>query len=49
NLVRSALGDFPLAGFFAAGEIGPIGPRSFLHAHTATLALFRPLAPTCPE
>ncbi len=32
----------PLAGFFAAGEIGPIGARSFLHGHTASLAFFRP-------
>ncbi|MBL0927462.1 MAG: FIST C-terminal domain-containing protein [Phycisphaerales bacterium] len=32
----------PLAGFFAAGEIGPIGDRSFLHGHTAALALIRP-------
>lgn len=32
---------FPLAGFFAAGEIGPIGASSFLHGHTASLALFR--------
>ncbi len=32
----------PLAGFFAAGEYGPIGGRSFLHGHTASLALFRP-------
>lgn len=33
---------FPLAGFLAAGEIGPIGASSFLHGHTASLALFRP-------
>jgi small ligand-binding sensory domain FIST len=32
---------FPLAGFFGAGEIGPIGEQSFLHGHTACLALFR--------
>ena len=31
----------PLAGFFAAGEIGPVGKSSFLHGHTASLALFR--------
>jgi small ligand-binding sensory domain FIST len=31
----------PLAGFFAAGEIGPIGDRSYLHGHSACLALFR--------
>jgi len=31
----------PLAGFFAAGEIGPVGGDSYLHAHTASLAVFR--------
>jgi small ligand-binding sensory domain FIST len=35
-------GRFPLAGFFAAGEIGPIGGRSFLNQQTASLTLFRP-------
>jgi small ligand-binding sensory domain FIST len=34
--------SLPLAGFFGAGEIGPIGDHSFLHGHTACLALFRP-------
>ena len=32
----------PLAGFFAAGEIGPVGDGVFLHGHTACAALFRP-------
>lgn len=31
----------PLAGFFAAGEIGPIGGQAFLHGYTACLACFR--------
>lgn len=31
----------PMAGFFAAGEIGPVGQDSYLHGHTACLALFR--------
>ena len=31
----------PAAGFFAAGEIGPIGGRNFLHGFTASVALFR--------
>ena len=38
--VRTALGEMPLAGFFAAGEIGPVGGRSFLHGFTASLLLF---------
>jgi small ligand-binding sensory domain FIST len=32
----------PAAGFFAAGEIGPVGGESFLHGFTATVALFGP-------
>lgn len=39
--IRDRLGEIPLAGFFAAGEIGPIGDRSFLHGHTASIALVR--------
>jgi small ligand-binding sensory domain FIST len=34
-----------LAGFFCAGEIGPIGGKNFLHGHTASLALIRPKSP----
>ena len=30
----------PLAGFFAQGEIGPVGGRNFVHGFTASLALF---------
>ena len=41
ELLRDRLGEIPLAGFFAAGEIGPIGSQSFLHGHTASIALFR--------
>lgn len=44
--VRGAWGaDLPLAGFFAMGEIGPIGGRNFVHGFTASLALFRERAP----
>jgi small ligand-binding sensory domain FIST len=35
------LAPFPMAGCFAAGEIGPVGNQSFLHAHTACVVLFR--------
>ena len=34
------LGDIPVAGFFCAGELGPVGGRNYLHAFTASLALF---------
>lgn len=41
------LGRIPLAGFFAAGEIGPVGGRNFLHGFTASIALLRdPSAPS---
>ena len=39
--ILNRLGNIPLAGFFAAGEIGPIGSESFLHGHTAALAILR--------
>lgn len=41
--VLDLLPGTPLAGFFAAGEIGPVGGRTFLHGHTASMVLFRPL------
>jgi len=34
------LADAPVAGFFAAGEIGPLAGRSFLHGFSATVAVF---------
>lgn len=42
--VTSAHEKTPLAGFFCAGEIGPIGNRNFLHGFTASIGLFRPAA-----
>ena len=38
--VADALGGDALAGFFCAGEIGPVGGKPFLHGFTATLAIF---------
>jgi small ligand-binding sensory domain FIST len=38
--IERELGGVPAAGFFAAGEIGPVGGRAFLHGFTATLAVF---------
>lgn len=40
QVVADALRGVPTGGFFCAGEIGPVGPRSFVHAFTATLAVF---------
>ncbi len=33
----------PAAGFFCAGEIGPVGDRNFVHGFTATMALLAPI------
>jgi small ligand-binding sensory domain FIST len=38
--VETEFGGAPSAGFFAAGEIGPVGGESFLHGFTATVAVF---------
>ncbi len=42
GVARHAMPQTPVAGFFAAGEIGPVGGRNFIHGHTASLALLRP-------
>ncbi|OBK46866.1 FIST N-terminal domain-containing protein [Mycobacterium sp. 1081908.1] len=40
SMIEELLGGIPLAGFFAAGEIGPIAGRNALHGFTASMALF---------
>ncbi len=40
RLVEDELGGAPVGGFFAAGEIGPVGGDNFLHGFTATVAVF---------
>lgn len=40
GVVSQSLGEIPVAGFFAQGEIGPIGGKNFLHGFTASAALF---------
>lgn len=40
-VISRGLGDVPLAGFFCAGEIGPVSRQNFVHGHTACLAVFR--------
>ncbi len=39
---RQFMPSTPVAGFFAAGEIGPVGAKNFIHGHTASFALLRP-------
>jgi small ligand-binding sensory domain FIST len=38
--VQKVAGPIPLAGFFAQGELGPIGGRNYVHGFTASIALF---------
>lgn len=39
--VSELTGAAAVAGVFCAGEVGPVGSRSFLHGFTASVALFR--------
>jgi small ligand-binding sensory domain FIST len=38
--VAAATHQVPTAGFFAQGELGPVGGRNFLHTFTASMAVF---------
>ena len=38
--IRAEAGAIPLAGFFAQGEVGPIGGQNFVHGFTASVVLF---------
>jgi small ligand-binding sensory domain FIST len=40
GLMAKVLGDIPVAGFFCAGELGPVGGQNYVHAFTASIALF---------
>lgn len=40
SLVSKMLDQVPVSGMFCAGEVGPVGGRSFVHGFTASLALF---------
>jgi small ligand-binding sensory domain FIST len=42
--LREFYGDIPVAGFFAAGEIGPVAGKNFIHGFTASIALLAPAA-----
>jgi small ligand-binding sensory domain FIST len=39
TIVSDLPGGLPVAGFFAAGELGPVGGKNFLHGFTASMAL----------
>ena len=38
--VHQHMGMVPIAGFFAGGEIGPVGGKNYLHGYTASMILF---------
>jgi small ligand-binding sensory domain FIST len=38
--IQKQMGGIPVGGFFAMGEIGPVGGNNFLHGYTASVALF---------
>jgi small ligand-binding sensory domain FIST len=40
SLIHEIFGPIPVAGFFAMGEIGPIGGQNFVHGYTASIVLF---------
>lgn len=41
-VIQEHVGLIPAAGFFCAGEIGPVGKNNFLHGFTNSIALFYP-------
>jgi small ligand-binding sensory domain FIST len=40
DAIQEILGPLPLAGFFAQGELGPVGDKNYIHGFTASLVLF---------
>lgn len=40
GVIQKEAGPLPLAGFFAQGELGPVGGQNFIHGFTASVALF---------
>jgi len=42
RIIQHHLGPIPAAGFFCAGEFGPVGNINFLHGFTNSMALFYP-------
>ncbi len=44
RIIQHHLGPIPAAGFFCAGEIGPVGGANFLHGFTNSMALFYPVS-----
>ena len=47
-MVSSYLEGAPVAGFFCAGELGPVGGKNFLHGFTASVVVFVDRATSTP-
>ncbi len=43
DLFANSMGEIPLGGFFCGGEIGQVGPSTYLHGYTSSFGIFRPL------
>jgi small ligand-binding sensory domain FIST len=41
STIREYFGPIPTCGFFAMGELGPVGGQNFIHGFTASLVVFR--------
>ncbi len=41
RMIQTAKGPLPLAGFFANGEIGPIGDKNYVHGYTSSLVILK--------
>ncbi|MGE0433795.1 MAG: FIST N-terminal domain-containing protein [Planctomycetota bacterium] len=42
GMLQELCGPVPTTGFFAAGELGPVGGQNLIHGFTASIALLRP-------
>ena len=42
DIFREEVGPLSLGGFFCNGEIGPVGPGTYLHGFTSSFAIFSP-------
>jgi small ligand-binding sensory domain FIST len=49
GVIGDLLGDPPISGFFAAGEVGPVGGHNFVHGFTASMALFEESSPVLAD
>lgn len=39
-VIQELIGPIPLAGFFAQGELGPVGKKNYIHGFTASIVVF---------